>query len=373
MHKPCGLCIGISPLRGAGRKEVKALKRISFIRQTLLRDVSGRIDYISNPTRQEHLYATYETDPDPFWNDLAKENQIEFQRSGRDGKCVEARELIIALPEQFVDLDPDAVLKTFTDHFKSSYGVECSAALHHNKSMTNYHIHLIYSERKRRDDPVVKIASRNMYYDETGRHVRTKKEVTGEGGNLRPGCSMIRKGEPYEHHMFENKIEHFRKKSFLKEVKESYTELMNQFLGDKDKMMVFPQNDLFLPTKKIGTNNPLAEEIAADNRSRDVWNESVRTALDHEVPEKMIRSVKMVQIKDPIARTIKVNGKSHQSFRRIVERAAATVRTVTSAWRQMTSEQRVMAVGEKMADFLEFCSKRAGKLVSKGRKIEDSR
>lgn len=349
------------------------MKRVSFIRQTLLRDVSGRIDYISNPTRQEHLYATYETDPDPFWNDLAKENQIEFQRSGRDGKCVEARELIIALPEQFVHLDPDAVLKTFTDHFKSSYGVECSAALHHNKSMTNYHIHLIYSERKRRDDPVVKIASRNMYYDETGRHVRTKKEVTSEDGKLRPGCTMIRKGEPYEHHMFENKIEHFRKKSFLKEVKESYTELMNQFLGDKDKMMVFPQNDLYLPTKKIGTNNPLAEEIAADNRSRDVWNESVRTALDHEVPEKMIRSVKMVQIKDPIARTIKVKGNSHQSFRRIVERAAATVRTVTSAWRQMSSEQRIMAVGEKMADFLEFCSKRAGKLVSKGRKIEDSR
>ena len=70
MHKPCGLCIGISPLRGAGRKEVKAMKRVSFIRQTLLRDVSGRIDYISNPTRQEHLYATYETDPDPFWSDL---------------------------------------------------------------------------------------------------------------------------------------------------------------------------------------------------------------------------------------------------------------------------------------------------------------
>lgn len=349
------------------------MKRVSFIRQTLLRDVSGRIDYISNPARQEHLYATYETDPDPIWKDLAKENQIEFQRSGRDGKCVEARELIIALPEQFVSLDPDAVLKTFTDHFKSNYGVECSAALHHNKSMTNYHIHLIYSERMRRDDPVVKIASRNMYYDETGRHVRTKKEVTGEDGELRPGCSMIRKGEPYEHHMFENKIEHFRKKSFLKEVKESYTELMNQFLGDKDKMMVFPQNDLYLPTKKIGTNNPLAEEIAADNRSRDVWNESVRTALDHEVPEKMIRSVKMVQIKDPIARTIRVKGNSHQSFRRIVERAAATVRAVTSAWRQMTSEQRVMAVGEKMADFLEFCSKRAGKLVSKGRKIEDSR
>ncbi len=364
MHNPCGLCTENFAPAGS-RREVKSLKRVSFIRQSLLRDVAGRIDYISNPTRQEHLYATYETNPEPFWDDLAKENQVEFFHSGRDGQCVEARELIIALPEQLMKLDPDALLKFFTEYFKRRYGVECSAALHQNKSMTNYHIHLVYSERKLRDEPVVKIASRNRYYDENGRHVRTKKEVSDENGNLRPGCRVIPKGEPYEHHMFENKIELFRKKTFLKEVKESYTDLMNRFLRDEEKMMVFPQNDLYLPTKKIGKNNPLADEIAADNRSRDVWNESVRTAIEHEVPEKMIRSVKMVQIRDPIARNIYVKGKSHQSFRKIVERAAATVRTVTTAWHQMTSEQRVKAVGEKMADFLEFCSAKASKLAEK--------
>ena len=70
MHNPCGLCTENFAPAGS-RREVKSLKRVSFIRQTLLRDVSGRIDYISKPTRQEHLYATYETDPDPFWNDLA--------------------------------------------------------------------------------------------------------------------------------------------------------------------------------------------------------------------------------------------------------------------------------------------------------------
>ena len=94
------------------------MKRVSFIRQSLLRDVAGRIDYISNPTRQEHLYATYETNPEPFWDDLAKENQVEFFHSGRDGQCVEARELIIALPEQLMRLDPDALLKFFTEYFK---------------------------------------------------------------------------------------------------------------------------------------------------------------------------------------------------------------------------------------------------------------
>ena len=36
--------------------------RHSFIRQSKLSDVAGRIDYISNPKRQEYLYATYQTE-----------------------------------------------------------------------------------------------------------------------------------------------------------------------------------------------------------------------------------------------------------------------------------------------------------------------
>ena len=43
---------------------------------------------------------------------------------------------------------------------------ECSAALHHNKTKTNYHIHLVFSERKMLEQPEVKIATRNMFYDE---------------------------------------------------------------------------------------------------------------------------------------------------------------------------------------------------------------
>ena len=68
-----------------------------------------------------------------------------------------------------------------------NYGTECIAALHHNKRKTNYHIHLIFAERKLLDEPIIKIASRNMFYDENGKHVRTKKEILGEDGEIREG------------------------------------------------------------------------------------------------------------------------------------------------------------------------------------------
>ena len=66
----------------------------------------------------------------------------------RKGKCIEARELIIALPEVYTKYEPQEVLEDFTEEFHRRYGVECVSALHHNKRKTNYHIHLIFSERK---------------------------------------------------------------------------------------------------------------------------------------------------------------------------------------------------------------------------------
>ena len=118
--------------------------RNSFIQMTKLSNVKGRITYVSSHAKQENLYAVYETTERKFWRELAKCNQEEFEKSGTEGKCIEARELIIALPESFTEFQPDRLLQLFTNHFKQNYGTECIAALHHNKRKTNYHIHLIF-------------------------------------------------------------------------------------------------------------------------------------------------------------------------------------------------------------------------------------
>ena len=156
------------------------MARHSFIQMSKLPNVKGRISYITSHARQENLYATYRTADNAFWNNLARESRQEFQRSGAEGKCIEARELIIALPEVYTQYEPQQVLEDFTDEFRRRYGVECVSALHHNKRKTNYHIHLIFSERKLLPEPDVKIATRSVFFDETGKRVRTKKEITGE-------------------------------------------------------------------------------------------------------------------------------------------------------------------------------------------------
>ena len=298
--------------------------RHSFIRQSKLFDVAGRLDYISNPKRQEYLYATYQTEgaTPEFWKNLARENQLDFKASGSAGKCIEGREFIIALPESFVQYRAGDVVRLFTETFHKRYGVECSAALHHNKTKTNYHIHLVFSERKMLEQPEVKIATRNMFYDEQGKHRRPKKEILDEQGNLRAGCSIIPKGEVYESHIFTKKDEWFKSDVFTREVKEMFMEIINSHVKEEsEKLSVFQQGGVYLATKKIGKNNPKEAEIRADNAVRQEWNRTVDVALVEGVPEEDILTVKREKITDKTLQSIRTHGWLPDMFQQIIRGA----------------------------------------------------
>ena len=272
---------------------------------------------------QEHLYAVYETTERSYWTELARCSQQEFKKSGADGKCIEARELIIALPESLFEQGlPNILLKSFTDKFKEKYGVECVAALHHNKRMTNFHIHLIFSERQLLAEPIIKTATRNMFYDEHGNHVRTKKEILDDDGNIRKRCKIIKKGEVYEKKLFTSKNIRFKQEDFLDEVKLFYTRMINRWVTDeKDRLTVFDQNGPYLATKKIGKNNPKAEQIKQDNKLRMDWNREVDRVIISEVPLEDILQIKKEHITEPVKKSIKIHGNQPQRLSLILNMA----------------------------------------------------
>ncbi|MCD7836561.1 MAG: MobA/MobL family protein [Lachnospiraceae bacterium] len=321
------------------------VKRNSFVEMAKLHNLSGRITYISSHAKQEYLYEVYATEPDrAFWQELAKCNQEEFEKSGTNGKCIEARELIIALPESFIHYDHDYLLKRMADEFKKRYGVECFAALHHNKRKTNLHIHMIFAERKRLKQPVEKTATRNMFYDEHGHHVRTKKEIIDEDGNIRKGCKIIKKGEVYERKIFTVKDGCFKQESFLEEAKVFYTDLINRMvIDDKDRLSIFDKNGPYLATKKIGKNNPKAEEIKADNEIRMEWNRTVDRAIVSGVSETGIVELKKTEITDRVKKSVEQNGSKPELFGDIVKAAILLLeRLITKVM------QKVMDIAEKV-------------------------
>ena len=298
------------------------MARHSFIQMSKLPNVKGRISYITSPARQENLYAAYRTADNAFWGNLAKESQQEFKRSGADGKCVEARELIIALPEVYTQYEPQQVLEDFTEEFHRRYGVECVSALHHNKRKTNYHIHLIFSERTLLPEHKIKIATRSVFFDETGKRVRTKKEITDEDRKIRESCTVIKKGEVYESHLFTTKDDRFKSEPFLREVKAVYTDLINRHISTPEQhLKVFDKNSVYLPTKKIGKNNPKEDEIKADNAARQEWNRTADMALLSGISETKILEVKRTEIHEKTSQSIKSKGWLPNLFHSIVNKA----------------------------------------------------
>ena len=305
------------------------MPRHSFVQISKLPDVRGRVDYISNPIRQEHLYATYSTAEPDFWKRLAEQAQFDFRKSNqKSGRCIEARELIIALPESLQKFNPQFLLKTFTERFHKTYDVQCTSALHHNKAMTNYHIHLIFADREPLDQPEVKYASRNMFYDENGRHVRTKKEILDVDRKIRPGCRIIPKGEAYEIRYFSERQDRFKEKSFLQEVKDMYTDLINECVMDeKDRLQVFDKSGPYLPTKKIGKNNPKAKEIQHDNELRKEWNRTVDQVLIAGGSEEEVTAFKKEYVTEKVAESIKRNGVQPGIFASILRSAVEVLKT----------------------------------------------
>ena len=321
------------------------MKRNSFIEMAKLHNLSGRITYISSHVKQEYLYEVYATEPDrAFWRELAKCNQEEFEKSGTNGKCIEARELMIALPESFINYDHDYLLKRMVDKFKEKYGVECFAALHHNKQKTNLHIHMIFAERKRLEQPTEKTATRNMFYDEQGHHVRTKKEILDGDGNIRKGCKIIKKGEIYERKIFTVKDGRFKQESFLDEAKVFYTDLINQMvIDDKDRLSIFDRNGPYLATKKVGKNNPKAKEIKADNEIRTEWNRAVDRAIVSGVSESKILELKKKEITDRAKESVEQNGQKPELFGEIVRAAILLLELLIAK-----AMRKVMDIAEKI-------------------------
>lgn len=133
---------------------------------------------------------------------------------------------------------------------------------------------------------------------------------------------LSKKGEIYESHLFTVKDDRFKSEPFLREVKEVYTDLINCHIANPEqKLKVFDKNSVYLPTKKIGKNNPKAAEIEAGNAARQEWNRTADMALVTGISEAKVLEVKQTEIHDKVSQSIRKSGWLPNLFRSIVSKA----------------------------------------------------
>lgn len=218
-----------------------------------LTNVKGRIKYITNKDKQENIVDYFNTADIEFWKMLAKENQERHRAVKAGGKCCEARELIIGIPQK-ATITAEQICNTF----KNKYDVECSCAIHQNnkKGIVNRHCHLIFSERIKLDVPEIveeKRAARTYYYDKKGKKCKKAEAIK----TVKKG-TIIQKGST---RYFSDKNEHFKTQKFVYECKELFLKNLLQI----DWSLKAEKQNKELSEKHIGKNNPKAEYIKQNN------------------------------------------------------------------------------------------------------------
>ena len=108
----------------------------------------------------------------------------------------------------------------------------------------------------------------------------------------------------------------------MDEVKKSYTDLINRHISVHEQhLKVLNPDSIYLPTKKIGKNNPKAAEIEADDAARQKWNRTADMALISGIEEAKILEIKKEEIHQKAIQSIKANGWRPNLFLSIVSKA----------------------------------------------------
>lgn len=139
-----------------------------YSRMTKISNVAGRSDYISNEKKQEYL-IDHGKNRDFDWKWYSDYETAHQKSADRNN---EARELVIALPNEMANLPSEKRKEMAHDLATELLGGQrdYEYALHFNASRTNFHMHLLFSERESHSEVQIKRYKRDMWYDkETNR------------------------------------------------------------------------------------------------------------------------------------------------------------------------------------------------------------
>ncbi|MCL1882957.1 MAG: hypothetical protein FWF81_04295 [Defluviitaleaceae bacterium] len=192
----------------------------SFARVSKISNVGGRADYITNPKRQENIVATSEKIDWKPYQDFERNNQKTFTANN------EGREVILAIPNEWSKLSENELKARAQTLAVATVGKESDMqwAVHWNKSKTNLHMHVLFSERQRCGE--VGKYDRDIYLTDDGKVARTKAQraKNADGSYKSP---KHRKGE--EKSGFTVKDTRYKQKSWAYDMKAAVEKTMQRY------------------------------------------------------------------------------------------------------------------------------------------------
>lgn len=255
----------------------------NLVRTQKITNGRGSIKYITRDSKGEIL-ASYSTQTEQEWEILFDYNQQKFAEEkakggwlpsrknakGEDAKCVEARMYVVAFPNEMANFpckyngqvinNEMELAKAIANDWRNTYGTDCYVAIHWNKSHTNFHAHILVSERIKKESSEIKRAKRNRYYDSNGKECKKADAVR-----------IVHKGDVIrgQNELYESRKLDFYKEETLNQIKEHYSKALGTELYKEDGLHIPQQH---LPRINERTSDEVLEVY---ERTRS-YNESVK-------------------------------------------------------------------------------------------------
>lgn len=229
----------------------------NLVRTQKITNGRGSIKYITQGSKGEIL-ASYSTQSLQEWEILFDYNQQRFAEEkekggwvpsrknaiGEEAQCIEARMYVVAFPNEMANypckyngqiINNDMELaKAIANDWRNTYGTDCYVAIHWNKSHTNFHAHILVSERVKKESPSIRRAKRNRYYDANGKECKKADAVR-----------IVHKGDVIggQNELYESRKLDFYKEDTLNRIKEHYSKILGTELYKEDGLHL-PQTHL---------------------------------------------------------------------------------------------------------------------------------
>lgn len=255
----------------------------NLVRTQKITNGRGSIKYITHDSKGEIL-ASYSTQSMNEWEILFDYNQQKFaeekekgnwtmsqkNKNGKDAQAVEARMFVVAFPNEMANFpckyngqvinNEMELAKAIANDWRNTYGTDCYVSIHWNKSHTNFHAHILVSERMKKESPEVKRAKRNRYYDANGKECKKADAVR-----------IVRKGDIIrgQNELYESSKIDLKSNTSLERIKEHYSKVLGTELYKEDGLHI-PQQHL----PRI--NERSSEEVLEDYERKREYNAAVK-------------------------------------------------------------------------------------------------
>lgn len=259
----------------------------NLVRTQKITNGRGSIKYITRDSKGEIL-ASYSTQSLQEWEILFDYNQQRFAEEkekggwvpsrknaiGEEAQCIEARMYVVAFPNEMANypckyngqiINNDMELaKAIANDWRNTYGTDCYVAIHWNKDHTNFHAHILVSERAKKESPEIKRAKRNRYYNAAGKECKKADAVR-----------IVHKGDVIggQNELYESRKLDFCKEDTLNKIKEHYSKLLGTELFRDDGMHLAQTH---LPR----INERSSEEVLEEYERKREYNATVKEFND---------------------------------------------------------------------------------------------